>query len=148
AERVRDRRPDVVVGPALGGIVVAHEVARALGRRAIFAERVDGVMRLRRGFAVAPGERALVVEDVVTTGGSVEEVAALVRASGGQIAGFAALVDRSAGRAHLSAPFAALITLDLPVFPAEACPLCKQGEPVRKPGSRTRPAVPAADSSA
>ncbi len=145
AERVADTRPEVVIGPALGGIVVAHEVARALRCRAIFAERADGAMQVRRGFAVTPGERALVVEDVITTGGSVEEVAALVRAAGGQVVGFGALVDRSAGRVRLGAPFAALISLDLPAFPAEACPLCSQGEPVRKPGSRARPAVPAAD---
>ncbi len=145
ADRVADTRPEVIIGPALGAIVVAHEVARALRRRAIFAERADGVMRLRRGFAVAPGERVLVVEDVITTGGSVEEVAALVRAAGGQVVGFASLVDRSAGRVRLGAPLAALVRLDLPVFPMDACPQCSQGEPVRKPGSRARPAVPAAD---
>ncbi|MGH2374296.1 MAG: orotate phosphoribosyltransferase [bacterium] len=146
SERVVHTRPDLVVGPALGGIVVAHEVARALGCRAIFAERADGVMQLRRGFAVRPGERALVAEDVITTGGSVEEVAALVRAPGAHIVGFAALIDRSAGRARFDPPLAALITLDLPVFPPEACPLCRKGEPVSKPGSRARPAAPAVGS--
>ncbi|MGQ0550278.1 MAG: orotate phosphoribosyltransferase [Armatimonadota bacterium] len=146
AGRLREAQPEVVIGPALGGIVIAHEVARALRCRAIFAERADGVMVLRRGFAVAPGERALVVEDVITTGGSVEEVAALVRIAGGQVVGFAALVDRSGGRARLDAPLAALITLDLPACPPEACPLCRQGEPMSKPGSRARPAVRAADS--
>ena len=145
AERVRRTQPDVVIGPALGGIVVAHEVARALGCRAIFAERADGVMQLRRGFAIAPGERTLVVEDVITTGGSVKEVAALVRTAGGEVVGFAALVDRSSGRALLDSPLAALITFDLPVFSAETCPLCAQGEPVRKPGSRSRSAVRAAE---
>lgn len=146
AERVRDARPDVVIGPALGGIVIAHEVARALGCRALFAERADGVMQLRRGFVIAPDERTLVVEDVITTGGSVEEVAALVRSAGGHVVGFAVLVDRSAGRVHLEAPLAALITLDLPVFRADACPQCREGVPLRKPGSRARPAVPAAES--
>ncbi|HET8679262.1 MAG TPA: orotate phosphoribosyltransferase [bacterium] len=146
AERVRRTQQDVVIAPALGGIVLAHEVARALGCRAIFAERADGVMQLRRGFAIAPGERTLVVEDVITTGGSVEDVAALVRTAGGEVVGFATLVDRSAGRAQLDAPLAALITLDLPVFSVETCPLCAQGVPARKPGSRTRSAVPAAES--
>lgn len=142
ADRVRAAHPDVVIGPALGGIVIAYEVARALGCRAIFAERAEGEMQLRRGFAVGPGERVLLVEDVVTTGGSVEEVAALARAAGGEIAGIAALVDRSGG-ARFVAPLAALITLDLPVFPPEACPLCRQGEPVRKPGSRPQYSRPA-----
>jgi orotate phosphoribosyltransferase len=145
-DRVRGMKPDVVIGPALGGIVIAHEVARALGCRALFAERADGVMQLRRGFAIAPGERTLVVEDVVTTGGSVEEVATLVRTAGGDVVGFAALVDRSAGRVHLSAPLTALIILDLPVFRAAACPLCDKGDPIRKPGSRARAAVPVAES--
>ncbi len=145
ADQLRSARPDVVLGPALGGIVIAHEVAQALGCRAVFAERAEGQMQLRRGFAVEPGERVLLVEDVVTTGGSVEEVAALIRAAGGQVVGVAALVDRSGGRARFHAPLAALITLDLPVFPPEACPLCRSGEPVRKPGSRLRPPVPSAD---
>ena len=139
AGRVRGLRPEVVVGPALGGIVIAHELARALGCRAIFTERVDGRMQLRRGFSVAPGERALLVEDVVTTGGSVGEVAALVRAAGGIVAGVGALVDRRGEGADLGAPLAALITLDLPVYAPDACPLCRAGVPINKPGSRPRP---------
>jgi orotate phosphoribosyltransferase len=136
AERMRQADPDVVMGPALGGIVIAHEVARALGARSIFAERSDGRMTLRRGFAVAPGERVLIVEDVITTGGSAQEVAGLVRDAGGILVGVAALVDRSGGRVRFDAPLAALISLDLPVYPAAACPLCRRGEPVIKPGSR------------
>jgi len=145
ASRVRDLRPAVVVGPALGGIVIAHELARALGCRAIFTERVDGRMQLRRGFSVGPGERALLMEDVVTTGGSVGEVAALVRAAGGIVAGFAALVDRRGEGADLGAPLAALIRLDLPVYAPDACPLCRAGVPINKPGSRPRPVARAGD---
>ncbi len=142
AARVRGQRPEVVASPALGGIVIAHELARALGCRAIFTERVDGRMQLRRGFSVGPAERALLVEDVITTGGSVGEVAALVRAAGGSVAGLAALVDRRGradqrrGGADLEAPLAALITLDLPVYAPDACPLCRAGVPINKPGSR------------
>ncbi len=155
AGRVRRLRPEVVLGPALGGIVIAHELARALGCRAIFTERVDGRMQLRRGFSVGPGERALLVEDVVTTGGSVGEVAALVRSAGGIVAGFAALVDRR-GRADqhrladhegmdLDAPLEALVTLDLPVYAPDACPLCHAGLPINKPGSRPRPVARAGE---
>jgi len=133
---------DVVIGPALGGIIVAHEVGRALGCRALFAERSDGQMKLRRGFTISLGERALVVEDVITTGGSVGEVAALVRQAGGVVAGFGALVDRSAGRASLDAPVTSLITLVLPTYRPETCPLCRAGEPIRKPGSRGAPLSP------
>jgi orotate phosphoribosyltransferase len=139
AERMRQPNPNVVLGPALGGIIIAHEVARALGVRAIFAERSDGRMALRRGFAVEPGERVLVVEDVITTGGSAQEVARLVQDAGGILIGVAALVDRSGGRVRFTAPHAALISLDLPVYPADACPLCRRGDPVVKPGSRPQP---------
>lgn len=151
ADRVRDLRPQTVMGPALGGIIVAHEMARALGCRALFTERVDGRMQLRRGFSVNPGERVLVVEDVVTTGGSVGEVAALVRSAGGIVTGYAALVDRrgAADRDRTDGAarepdlrLAALITLDLPIFPADVCPLCRAGIPIDKPGSRSQPGVP------
>jgi len=151
ADRVRDLRPQTVMGPALGGIIVAHEMARALGCRALFTERVDGRMQLRRGFAVNPGERVLVVEDVVTTGGSVGEVAALVRSAGSTVVGYAALVDRrgAADRDRTDGAarepdrrLVALITLDLPIFPADVCPLCRAGIPIDKPGSRSQPGVP------
>jgi len=150
ADRVRSLQPQTVMGPALGGIIVAHEMARALGCRALFTERVDGRMQLRRGFAVRPGERVLVVEDVVTTGGSVGEVAVLVRSAGGTVIGYAALVDRrgAADRdgtigavAAADPPLVALIALDLPVFSADACPLCRAGLPIDKPGSRSHPGV-------
>lgn len=136
ADRLRALRPQVVIGPALGAVVIAHEVARALGTRAIFAERSGGQMSLRRGFAIAEGERVLVVEDVVTTGGSASEVASLVRAAGGEVVGFGALVDRTGGRSGMGAPLHALIVMDLPVFSPEDCPLCRAGTPVVKPGSR------------
>jgi orotate phosphoribosyltransferase len=144
ADRVRQHRPQVVLAPALGGIVIAHELARALLCRAIFTERVDGRMQLRRGFAVNRGERVLVAEDVVTTGGSVAEVASVARAAAGVVVAYAALVDRrgpprggpdGAGpRAALA--LEALVTLDLATFAADACPLCRAGVPIDKPGSR------------
>ncbi|MDR7482185.1 MAG: orotate phosphoribosyltransferase [Armatimonadota bacterium] len=139
AAQVRHLAPEVVLGPALGAVIVVHEVARALGTRGIFAERVDGRMRLRRGFALRPGERVLLVEDVITTGGSLAEVADVVREAGGRVVGAAAIVDRSGGTVALGVPLAALVTLDLPVFPPDGCPLCAQGLPVEKPGSRARP---------
>jgi len=126
----------VVVGPALGGIIVAHEVARALGARAIFAEREQGKLRLRRGFAVEPGEPVLVVEDVLTTGGSAKETARLAQEMGGHLVGVGALVDRSGGRIEMRVPCHALLTLDIPSYEAADCPLCQQGIALVKPGSR------------
>jgi orotate phosphoribosyltransferase len=136
AARVRDFQATVVLSPALGGIVIGHEVARALGVRAIFAERQDGVLTLRRGFSLDAGERVLVVEDVVTTGGSTRETMAVARAAGANVVGAAAIIDRSGGHQDLDVPFRALATIDLPTYQPEACPLCARGEPVMKPGSR------------
>jgi orotate phosphoribosyltransferase len=136
ADRVRDLQPAIVLSPALGGIVIGQEVARALGVRAIFAERQDGTLTLRRGFSIDPGERVLVVEDVVTTGGSTRETMAVARAAGATVIGAAAIIDRSGGQQNLDVPFHALATIDLPVYQPEACPLCARGEPVVKPGSR------------
>jgi orotate phosphoribosyltransferase len=138
---VRETEPQVVIGPALGAVLVAHEVARALGVRALFAERADGRLALRRGFAIAPGERVVVVEDVVTTGLTTRELAALVREAGAQVVAAGALIDRSGGRWPLDVPLRALATLDLPVYPPESCPLCRGGVPVVKPGSRPAPAA-------
>jgi orotate phosphoribosyltransferase len=137
AEAARPYRPDVVLSPALGGIVIGHEVARALGVRALFAERQDGALTLRRGFSLAPGERVLVVEDVVTTGGSTRETMEVARASGGLVVGAAAIIDRSGGGQRLEVPFHALATVALPTYQPDDCPLCKEGRPVMKPGSRT-----------
>ena len=136
AAKVRDLQATVVLSPALGGIVIGHEVARALGVRAIFAERQDGALTLRRGFSLDAGERVLVVEDVVTTGGSTRETMAVARAAGATVVGAAAIIDRSGGHQDLDVPFRALATIDLPTYQPEACPLCARGEPVVKPGSR------------
>jgi orotate phosphoribosyltransferase len=136
AEAFRDKKPDLVVGPAIGGIIMAYEVARILGVRSIFAEREDGVMSLRRGFSDAAGGRALVVEDVVTTGGSVREVAALLRAQGMDVVGVGAIVDRSNGTVDFGVPFHAVATMNVESWEAERCPLCRQGIPIVKPGSR------------
>ena len=125
-----------VLAPAIGGILVAHEVARALGARALFSEREDGVMRLRRGFALAPGERCLVVEDVITTGGSTREVVRCVEAAGGVVAGVGALIDRSGGAATFAVPRAALATVTATTWKPEECPLCWSGGQAVKPGSR------------
>ena len=136
AERVRGLGAAVVLSPALGGIVIGQEVAGALGVRAIFAERQDGRLVLRRGFALAPGEKVLVVEDVVTTGGSTRETIDVARAAGATVVGAAAIIDRSGGQQRLDVPFHALATVALPTYEAEACPMCAAGTPVVKPGSR------------
>lgn len=137
ADRTRELRPSVVLSPALGGVVIGQEVARALGARALFAERQDGEMTLRRGFVISETDRVLVVEDVLTTGGSTRETMQVVKAAGGQVVGAAAIVDRSGpARARFDVPFAALVEIDLPTYEPSVCPLCKQGLPVMKPGSR------------
>ncbi len=127
----------VVVSPALGGLVIGHEVARALGARFLFTERDENrKMALRRGFAVTPGEPALVVEDVVTTGGSTREVVDVLRAAGARPLAAGSIVDRSAGHADVGVPRVALLTLDVPAYDPAACPLCAQGLPAVTPGSR------------
>ena len=136
ADRTRDLRPTVVLSPALGGIIIGHEVGRALGVRAIFAERQDGALTLRRGFIVSETDRVLVVEDVLTTGASTRETIQVATAAGGRVVGAASIVDRSGGRVHLDQPLATLIAIDLPVYEPDRCPLCSQGLPVVKPGSR------------
>lgn len=142
ADRVRSadhREVDVVVGPALGGIIVAHEVARALGVRALFAERENGTLTLRRGFTLSPGERVLVVEDVITTGGSAKETAALCRALSADVVGFAAIVERD--DAHGLTPLTALWHVRPQLYAATDCPLCRSGSVAIKPGSRAMPAA-------
>ena len=125
-----------VVAPAIGGIVVAHETARALGVRALFTERENGVMTFRRGFSLQPGERILVVEDVVTTGGSTKETIEAVERAGGVVIGAGSIVDRSGGSADVGVRRVALMTLSVPTYQPDACPLCSEGSPVVKPGSR------------
>lgn len=129
---------DVVVGPALGGIIVAHELARALGVRAMFTERDEGRMALRRGFTIAAGERAVIAEDVVTTGRSSLEVAEVVAAHGGLGVGVACLVDRRA-KDDLALPVVSLVKMEIETYPPEECPLCRRGLPLVKPGSRSAP---------
>jgi len=138
AEPFKNKGVTVVVGPALGAIVLAYGVARALGVRGIFLEREEGAFKLRRGFAIKPEDKVLVVEDVVTTGKSVFEVLDALKAEKerGQIVGVAYLVDRSSGKAHFGVPQQALMNLDLPTWTAEECPLCKQGVELVKRGSR------------
>lgn len=127
---------DLVIGPALGGITLAYEVARAMGVRGIFTERQDAKMVLRRGFSIAAGEKALVVEDVITTGGSTKEVIEVVRASGGIISGVASIMDRSGEPVDFGTRFEPLARITIKTFKEEDCPLCKKGIPVAKPGSR------------
>lgn len=136
ADRVRALGVDAVLSPALGGIVIGQEVARALGVRAIFAERQDGVLTLRRGFTLETGERVLVVEDVVTTGGSTKETIEVARAAGAEVVAAASIIDRSGGQRAIDVPYHALATIDLPTYDPAQCPLCAQGLPVVKPGSR------------
>jgi orotate phosphoribosyltransferase len=129
--------PDVVVSPAMGGLIIGHEVARAFGVRHMFTERdADRKMVFRRGFGVRPGEKAVVIEDVITTGGSSLEVIALLRAAGAVVIGAGSVIDRSGGKADLGVPRAALATLDVVAYDPATCPLCAQGIPVVKPGSR------------
>ena len=128
---------DQVISPALGGLLFGYEVSRQAGVPNIFAEREpDNKMALRRGFAIQPGESFLVVEDVVTTGGSSLEVMRLVREAGGRVAALGCVADRSRGKLTLDVPFFSLVTLDFPAYEPESCPLCAQGLPVVKPGSK------------
>jgi orotate phosphoribosyltransferase len=136
ADLVRGYGAGVVLSPALGGIVIGHEVARALGVRAIFAERQDGALMLRRGFTIDAGERVLVVEDVVTTGGSTRETMDVARQAGGVVVAAGAIIDRS-GQQQLEVPFHSLATVPLPTYQPDACPLCAAGAPIVKPGSRS-----------
>jgi orotate phosphoribosyltransferase len=129
-------RPDVVVAPAMGGVVVGHEVARGLGCRSIFTEREGTTMTLRRGFTLAPGETVVIVEDVVTTGKSTGEVRAVVEAAGARVVGVASLVDRSAGKAGFEVPFDSLLKVAVETWSAASCPLCAAGSVAVKPGSR------------
>ncbi|MCL2008973.1 MAG: orotate phosphoribosyltransferase [Synergistaceae bacterium] len=137
AEAFKDKNVDLVAGPAIGGIIMAYEVARILGVRNVFAERENGVMTLRRGFAAVPGSRALVVEDVVTTGGSVKEVIELLRGRGVEVAGVGAVVDRSNGAVDFGVPFHAVAAMSVESWEADDCPLCRQGFHMTKPGSRS-----------
>ena len=133
-EDVRSEEVDVVLGAAVGGILIAGAVSRKLGRRTLFTERVEGVMTLRRGFRIAPDERVLVVEDIVTTGGSVFELLKVVEQAGARIAGVVCLVDRSPGGLDFGMPSNTLLRLPIATWDPDTCPLCRQGIPLSKPG--------------
>jgi len=136
ADRVRGTRATVVLSPAIGGIVIGHEVARALGVRALFAERQDGSLMLRRGFTLSDSDRVLVVEDVLTTGGSTRETMDVAKAAGTQVVGAASIVNRSGGTVKFDVPLESLLDYSLPTYEPDRCPLCEKGLPVVKPGSR------------
>jgi orotate phosphoribosyltransferase len=140
AERLRPLvgadAPRAVVAPALGGVLVAHEVARGLSCLGLFTERQDGKMALRRGFRLEPGDAVVVVEDVITTGGSTREVMSVVESSGARVLAVGSLVDRSGGKAELGVPYRSLLELEVPSYEASACPLCAAGGAPVKPGSR------------
>jgi orotate phosphoribosyltransferase len=136
ASQFRDADIQTVAAPAIGGIVIGHEVARALGARFIWTERENGKMILRRGFSVATGEKILVVEDVVTTGGSTRETILALQNLGADVRGAASIIDRSSGAADVGAPRIALATLDVPAVDPAVCEACKRGEQAIKPGSR------------
>lgn len=132
-----EKKPNLVIAPALGGLIIGHEVARALGTRFIFTERdAERKMALRRGFAMGPGDVVAVVEDVITTGGSTREVIDIVRASGAALAAAGSIVDRSGGAVNLGIPRVALLTLKVTTYEEAVCPMCKAGQEVVKPGSR------------
>ena len=132
----------LVASPAIGGIVIGHEVARALGARFVWTERDAGQMTLRRGFTIAPGEKTLIVEDVITTGGSTRETIDAVRKAGADVVGAASIVDRSGGSADVGVPLSSLALLRVLSVESSGCDACKLGEPVVKPGSRTQKAYP------
>lgn len=135
ARRVEDLRVDVVAAPAVGGIIIGFAVAQALGVKFIFSERDQGTMRFRRSFEIAPGQQVLIVEDVVTTGGSVAEVIDLVKAAGGIVAGVVSLIDRG-GDKKFEEPLTPLLRLEVESWEADSCALCRAGEEVTSPGSR------------
>lgn len=132
----KDKGIQTVIGPAMGGIIVSYEVARQLGVRTIFTERENGTMVLRRNFKLSPGEKVLVVEDVITTGGSVKEVLSAVAQAGAQAIGVGVLVDRSGGKTDFGVPLKAVLDLTVETFQQSDCPMCKNGTDAIKPGSR------------
>ncbi len=136
-EKYKDDNVELVIGPAIGAIQMAYEVGRQLGVKNIFAEREDGNMTLRRGFTIEKGQRVLIVEDVVTTGGSVKEVMELVKEAGGEIVGIGSIVDRTGGKIDFGVPYKSAFSMDITSYEADECPICKSGEiPLVKPGSR------------
>jgi len=135
AEPFKDEKIDTVIGPAMGGVILSYETARSLGARALFAERAEGKMALRRGFRVGARERVLVVEDAVTTGGSVRKVMDLLKELGADLAGVSIMIDRTSGKLDFGAPMKALLSMEIESFAPEECPLCREGIPLQKPKS-------------
>jgi len=136
AQRTEHLQATAVLSPALGGIVIGQEVGRALQIRALFAERQDGALTLRRGFTLERSDRVLIVEDVITTGGSTRETIAVAEAAGARVIGAAAIIDRGSDPSRLNVPLQSLVKMEVPAYPPESCPLCAKGLPVVKPGSR------------
>jgi orotate phosphoribosyltransferase len=136
AKNWRSEKIDVVAGPATGGIIISYELARQLGARAVFLERVEGKLALRRAFSIAPGERVLAAEDVMTTGGSVTEMLDAIKQAGGDIVGVACLVDRGGLKRVAEHRTASILEMDLPTYKPEECPLCKKRVPIQKPGMK------------
>ncbi len=141
AERLSEFSPRAVVSPALGGLIIGHETARALGLRAMFVERKDGAFALRRGFALQPEEPVVVVEDVFTTGKSTREASAAVEAAGGRVRAVGSIVDRGVPAGSFAVPARSLLSLSVPSWPEAECPMCRQGIPLDVPGSRFSPAT-------
>lgn len=136
AKKFCDDQVELVIGPALGGVIMAYEVSRALGVKNIFAERENGSMTIRRGFTIPTGTRVLIVEDVVTTGGSVKEVISLLNEMEAQVVGVGCMMDRSAGKVQFGCKFESLVRMEVVAYPADECPICKTALPLVKPGSR------------
>jgi len=136
AEQFREQGIELVASPAIGGIVIGHEVARALGARFVWTEREVGQMTLRRGFTITPGEKTLVVEDVITTGGSTRETIECLQQAGANVLGAASIIDRSGGDVDVGVPRVALASLKVLAVDPATCDACRQGDPVVKPGSR------------
>jgi len=136
AQKVRHLNIEIVVGPALGGIIVAYELGKQLNTKAMFAEHKDGIMQFRRGFVINPGEKVLITEDVVTTGKSTMEVKELVEERGADVIGVACIVDRRSEEYHLDIPLYGALKMDIKTYTPEDCPLCRQGIPIENPGSR------------
>lgn len=136
AKQFDSEKIDIVLGPALGGLIIGYEVARALGKKSIFTERKDGIMTLRRGFEIKKDDRVLVIEDVITTAKSTRETIEVIKVFGGEVAGIGCIVDRSKGSTGLE--IKSLLQIDPELFSPDDCPLCKLGQKAEKPGSRTK----------
>ncbi|WP_123054424.1 orotate phosphoribosyltransferase [Clostridium sp. JN-1] len=136
ADKLKDVDFDIIVGPAMGGVVVSYELARQTGKPGIFAERQDGKMTIRRGFEIKKGQKAIISEDVITTGKSFLEVADVIKALGGEVVGITCIVDRRAEGVEVEYPMYSAVKLDIKSYEKEECPMCKEGTPYIKPGSR------------